>query len=328
VVAGVGNPADLAVVPVHALALAGELVGTAGSWALETGAARFTPVFPPVPATVHAVVARSGPGWTELCRVSVPAIEMEPSTRVDSIDPGGDHLPANVLRMSVTFSAPMQEGGASGRFHLLAEDGGELIGTLLPMPPELWDRPRRRLTVLLEPGRIKRGLQPNVQAGPPLVPGTSVTFVVDGQLTDAAGAPLVSGAERTYRIDKPIRSRVDPAGWEVRWPDSAGGQLVVRFGRSLDRALVRRCLRVVGPDGRVVPGQAILDRDAAIWTFTPAIASVASWSLHVHPDLEDVAGNSVRRPFDRDLWDREAGRGSSLPVVLTTDWQRRGKFTD
>ena len=216
-------------------------------------------------------------------------------------------------------------------FHLLAEDGGELIGTLLPMPPALWDRPRRRLTVLLEPGRIKRGLQPNVQAGPPLVPGTSVTFVVDGQLTDAAGALLVSGAERTYRIDKPIRSRVDPAGWEVRWPDSAGGQLVVRFGPSLDRALVRRCLRVVGPDGRVVPGQAILDRDAEIWTFTPAVASVAGWSLHVHPDLEDVAGNSVRRPFDRDLWDgklvagplcrscsRQTGSGAaSSPIDIT-----------
>ena len=326
-VAGVSNPADLAVVPVHALTLAGQLVATAGSWTLEAGAARFTPLFPPVPATVHAVVALTGPGWMELCRVSVPAVELEPSTRVESIDPGGDHLPANVLRISVTFSAPMAQGGASGRFHLLAEDGGELIGTLLPMPPELWDRPRRRLTVLLEPGRIKRGLPPNVQAGPPLVPGTSVTFVVDGQLTDAAGAPLVSGVQRTYRIDGPIRSRVDPRRWDVRWPDSAGDQLIVRFGRSLDRALVRRCVKVVGLDGRVVPGQAILDRDGATWTFTPAIASVAGWSLHVHPDLEDLAGNSVRRPFDRDLWDLDAGRGSSSPVVLTTDWQRSGKST-
>ena len=128
-VAGVSNPADLAVVPVHALTLAGQLVATAGSWTLEAGAARFTPLFPPVPATVHAVVALTGPGWTELCRVSVPAVELEPSTRVDSIDPGGDHLPANVLRISVTFSAPMEQGGASDRFHLLAEDGGELIGT-------------------------------------------------------------------------------------------------------------------------------------------------------------------------------------------------------
>jgi hypothetical protein len=318
-VTGVSNPTDLAVVPIHALTLAGQLVTTAGSWTVQADAARFTPLFPPVPATVHAVVATTGPGWTELCRVTVPAVELVPSTQVVSIDPGGDRLPANVLRISVTFSAPMEQGGASGRFQLLAADGEELIGTLLPMPPELWDRRRRRLTVLLDPGRIKRGLLPNVQAGPPLVPGSSVTFVVDDQLSDAAGAPLVSGAQRTYRIDEPIRSRVDPTRWDVRWPDLASDQLVVRFGRSLDRALVGRCLKVVGPDGRVVPGQANLDRDAAIWTFTPAAASVAGWTLRVNPDLEDLAGNSVRRPFDRDLWDLDEMRHGAGDEFLARD---------
>ena len=145
---------------------------------------------------------------------------------------------------------------------------------------------------------------------------------------DAAGAPLVSGAKRTYRIDEPIRSRVDPRLWVVHWPDADGDQLVVRFGRSLDRFLVS-CLKVVGLDGRVVPGQAVLDRDAAIWTFTSAIASVTGWGLHVHPDLEDLAGNSVRRPFDRDLWDLDAGRLSSSPVVLTTDqWRYDGSPVD
>ena len=151
------------------------------------------------------------------------------------------------------------------------------------------------------------------------MPGSSVTFVVDGQLSDAAGAPLVGGAQRTYRIDEPIRSRVDPRRWDVHWPDLAGDQLVVRFGRSLDRALVRRCLKVVGPDGRVVPGQAVLDRDAAIWTFTPASASVAGWSLRVHPDLEDLAGNSVRRPFDRDLRDLDELRHGAGDEFLARD---------
>jgi hypothetical protein len=87
-------------------------------------------------------------------------------------------------------------------------------------------------------------------------------------------------------------------------------------------------MKVVGLDGRVVPGHAVLDRDAAIWTFTPAISFVVGWSLHVHPDLEDLAGNSVRRPFDRDLWDLDAVRTSSSPVVLTTDRQGRGESTD
>ena len=81
---------------------------------------------------------------------------------------------------------------------------------------------------------------------------------------------------------------MDPGRWDVHWPDSAGDQVVVRFGRSLHR-------------------------EAAIWTFSPASASVNGWSLHVHPDLEDLAANSIRRPFDRDLRDLEPVR--RCPVV-------------
>ena len=51
--------------------------------------------------------------------------------------------------------------------HLGDADGRDLPHALLAMPPELWDRPRRRLTLLLEPGRIKRGLVPNAELGAP-----------------------------------------------------------------------------------------------------------------------------------------------------------------
>jgi hypothetical protein len=310
---------DLAVVPVHALALPGPLVATAGSWSQDSGAARFVPAFRPVPGTVHAVVALlkgSEGGWRELARVSVPTVELERSTRVVSIDPGADRVPANLLRISVSFSAPMEEGSAAGHLHLRDDDGTELTDTLLAMPPELWDRPRRRLTVLLEPGRIKRGLQPNTQIGPPLTAGSVVTLVVDAQVRDAKGASLESRAERTYRVEDPIRSRVDPRQWDVLWPDRASEELVVRFGRSLDRALVERCLRVVDADGHVLKGQATLDRDAQLWTFTLGARTFGDLSLHIHPDLEDLAGNSVRGVFDRDLREPE---GDSVPesgVVL------------
>ena len=318
-VAGVTEPENLAVVPVHALALSGALIATVGSWSPAPGGAFFTPLFPPVPGTVHAVVAVTGERWTELTRAAVPTVELVPSTRVASIDPGADRVPANLLRISVNFSAPMEEGSAAGHLRLRGEDGTELEGALVPMPPELWDRPRRRLTVLIEPGRIKRGLQPNLQAGPPLIAGTSVTFVVDGRLRDADGACLVSHADRTYRVVDPIRSRVDPTLWDVQWPDSAGGPLVVRFGRSLDRALVRRCLTIVGADGRAVPGRADLDREALKWTFNSAVPADGAWSLHVHPDLEDLAGNSVRRMFDRDLEEQQDEKVSTSSVVLRQD---------
>ncbi|RFA14974.1 hypothetical protein B7R22_07770 [Subtercola boreus] len=184
-------------------------------------------------------------------------------------------MPANLLRFSVTFSGAMEEGSAAGRLALLDAEGVELPGVLLGMPPELWDREHRRLTVLLEPGRIKRGLQPNVQAGPPLGEGGAVTLAVDARLRDSSGAELLAGVRRTYRVGAPVRSRVDPALWEVRWPTVAGDALVVRFGRPLDRTLVRRCLVVVDEGGHPVPGDTTLDDDATSWTFTRALGGPA-----------------------------------------------------
>ncbi|ARC58567.1 hypothetical protein AS850_15875 [Frondihabitans sp. 762G35] len=289
--------------PVGALDLGQELVVTAGSWVSDGDEARFTPRFATVPGTRFAVVARqAGPGsaWRELGRVVVPDTVAAPTTVVERIEPSVGEVPENILRFAVTFSAPMEEGSASGRLRLLDEAGGELAGTLLDMPPELWDRDRRRLTVLLEPGRIKRGLQPNVQAGPPLREGGSVTLVVDATIRDATGASLVSEVRRTYRVAPPIRTRLDPARWQVTWPEGPQDALNVVFDRPLDPVLALRCLWATDEHGLATPGAASLDPEARVWTFVPA-SGAAPHALHVDVRLEDLAGNSVRRVFDRDL---------------------------
>jgi hypothetical protein len=260
------------------------------------------------------VLGRADDRWHELASVTVPDAARPRRTVVETIDPGVDEVPANLLRFAVMFSDVMEEGSATGRIRLLDASGLELAGALLEMPPELWDRSRRRLTVLLEPGRIKRGLQPNLQAGPPLREGETVILLVDSALRDAGGAELAGGASRTYRVGAPIRSRVDPGRWVVSWPGSPSDPLVVRFDRSLDRALVLSCLRVLDGAGRAMPGRTSLDAEARVWTFSPAAGVVAS--LHVDTRLEDLAGNSVRRVFDRDLQDAADDGIDDVEIVL------------
>ncbi|RFA12953.1 hypothetical protein B7R21_08885 [Subtercola boreus] len=344
-VSGHALPEVLAVVPVSALALGGGLQPMAGRWVRHGGAALFTPRFPVVAGSGYAVVGRvdARQPWIELARLDRPSVRLERRTVVDRIDPGGSEVPANLLRFSVTFSDAMEEGSAAGHLSLLDAEGVELPGALLGMPPELWDRERRRLTVLLEPGRIKRGLQPNVQAGPPLEEGDTVTLAVDARLRDVSGAKLLAGVRRTYRVGAPVRSRVDPALWEVRWPASAGDALVVRFDRPLDRALVRRCLIVVDEGGHPVPGEADLDAAATSWTFRPASGvwapalsapalsapALLASSLSVDTRLEDLAGNSVRRVFDRDL-SLEGSDDSVAPgtLILRSDGSVRTSSPD
>jgi hypothetical protein len=238
--------------------------------------------------------------WREQARVTVPRTPTTRTAVVRSIDPGGEWVPANLLRFSVTFSAEMEEGSADGHIHLRDASGDDVPGALFSMTPELWDRERRRLTVLLEPGRVKRGLRPNLLAGAPLVEGSTVTLVVDPELRDSSGTELAEGTHRTYRVGPAVRKRVDPARWDVRWPNPGHDQLVVRFDRPLDRALVQRCLTLVDERGGLVAGRPTLDLDASVWTFAPDRPG-RNRRLQIDTRLEDLAGNSVRRVFDRDL---------------------------
>ncbi len=295
--------------PYGALAIPTVLVPTAGRWRASGDSLCFTPRFPFAAGTEYALVVRPdavAPGatrWVEVAHLRRPIARTPPIASVVAIHPSTSDVPENLLRLSVTFSVPMDEGSAAGHVHLQDADGRDIPHALLAMPPELWDRPRRRLTLLLEPGRIKRGLVPNADLGSPLGHTSEATLVVDAEMRDATGTPLVAAARRSYRVGSAVRSRVDPELWRVAWP-IAGSQdpLVVDFDRPLDRALALRCLRVATAAGESLRGHPALGAGEVRWLFTPA----APWpretfELHVDTALEDLAGNSVRRVLDRDL---------------------------
>ncbi len=229
-----------------------------------------------------------------------------PTTRVSGIFPSSREVPRNLLRVYVHFSAPMSEGCVDAHVHAVDGASGEpLAGAFLPMEPELWDRSRSRVTILFDPARIKRGLAPHREAGYPLREGASVEVVVDDGFLDADGRPLVASAARRYEVVADERTRVDPSGWQVE-PVAAGTRspLVVQFDRPLDHALLQHCLRVSAADGVTLSGTAGVGEDERSWSFTPDEPwAMAPHTLVVDPMLEDVAGNSVRRVFDRDLGD-------------------------
>jgi hypothetical protein len=223
-------------------------------------------------------------------------------------------VPRNLLRCYVTFSAPMSDGDAAAHVRLVDAAGEPLPAALLPVEYELWDAAHQRLTVLLDPARIKRGLVGHVTNGYPLRSGETVRLVVDPGFRDARGVPLRRGGERSYQVGDDLRGRVDPASWQLTAPAAGGREpLVVNLGRPLDRALLRRCLRIVGPDGDRVDGHRVDGRSRTgdgelSWHFLPTGAwQPGSHRLVVDPVLEDIAGNSVLRVFDRNLAEPDGG---------------------
>jgi hypothetical protein len=211
-------------------------------------------------------------------------------------------LPSNTLRWYIEFSSPMETGNALAHVHLLDEAGREVKGAFLALDQELWDPERRRVTLLFDPGRVKRGVRTNEESGAPLVDGRRYRLVVDDSWPDGTGAALASGAELAFAAGGDDRRSPDPAQWRLTIP-SAGTRdgLAVAFGESLDHALAQRMVTVYDMLGTRVGGTVTLAANDSVWVFSPERAwSEGDYSLHVDSALEDVAGNSVAQVFDTD----------------------------
>jgi hypothetical protein len=194
----------------------------------------------------------------------------------------------------------MSVGHAADNVRLVDDAGDTIEGALLPFDHELWNADHTRLTVLLDPARIKRGLVSNLDVGYALRVNTRFRIRIDPGFLDAQGLPLTSRAERSYRVVEDERRRVDPARWILTVPtQGTRDPLRVDFDRTMDQGLLARCLHV-----RDVQGDTELG--SRHWSLTP----IHPWTTGRHelvadPVLEDVAGNSLARVFDRDLDERD-----------------------
>ena len=281
----------------------------------KKGCLRFSPRFPPEgplsyrirfdPAALARLAGRPTVKDTVLqWRLELPGLAPPaPATAVSSIHPSADVVPANVLRWYVEFSAPMREGEAATRVHLLDAQGRELRGAFLTVQQELWDPDRRRITLLFDMGRVKRGIRTRIESGPVLRPGGSYALMIDAGWRDARGAPLVRGVVHRFRTGPEDHAAVDPGRWSLHAPAiGSRAPLEVDFGQPLDHALAERLAAVQGPGGAILPGKATLGADDRRWRFAPDSPWLAGrYRLRVHPALEDLAGNRVGHAFDADL---------------------------
>jgi len=168
----------------------------------------------------------------------VPAI-------VTEIYPSGDQLPENTLRFYLHFSVPMQPSVAFDYIALRDANGTVDDAAFMRFKQELWNEDRTRLTVLIDPGRIKREVATNVALGPALLSGEAYTIAVEAGWPSADGATVLPAFTKTFHVSDALRTRPDVGLWSLNVPcANTRDPLVVTLDRPFDRHQLDQSIEV------------------------------------------------------------------------------------
>jgi len=278
--------------------------GIAGTYQLTTTELVFEPIIPFTRGMSFEIFVRNH----LVDHFNIEAVNG--TTTLLSIYPRIDTVPENLLKIYLLFSHPMSEGHALDYVSLKNDQGDSLPQSFLNLRQELWNDDRTILTLWLDPGRIKRDLHPNKLLGPPLQKGHRYQIIVAANWPDQQGRLL----EREYvkKILVASRDTISPTvkDWTIIAPHSlTKDSLVLDLHETLDFFLLQHSISCVRADNRVLRGMVSVSVNASKFVFKPQDPWIPGhYKFRVESRLEDLAGNNLNRPFERDMSDKKASQ--------------------
>ncbi|MEM9582190.1 MAG: hypothetical protein AAGA08_03670 [Pseudomonadota bacterium] len=219
---------------------------------------------------------------------------------VVAIYPSGPVLPENTLRFYIQFSTPMMPHRADEFINLLNANGEADTAAFMSFTQELWNADRTQLTLLMDPGRIKRGVAQNMELGPALLESDAYSIVVDGGWPGATSRQHISRFETSFTVTPALRTLPSVDLWDIDAPQTAStAPLTITFDRPFDQQQARSLITLHDADGHRIRGTVDLTDHEQTWQFTPDTPwSERDVQIVVDTKLEDVAGNNFRELLD------------------------------
>lgn len=300
----------------------------AGSYEATVNGIRFEPQFPLEPGLAYRAVFRpdqlpggSGKGLPISSVFRLAALRGEATTVVRQIYPTSQMLPENLLKFYIHFSAPMSRGHIYGHIHLRDESAKDVELPFLEIDEELWDPTMTRLTLFMDPGRIKREVKPLMDVGPALEEGKRFTLVIDKGWKDGAGNPLKEDFQKAFSVRGPDRTPIEPASWRIKSAKAGSIDPVsIVFPEPLDHALAQRMIQVIDGSGQTVQGAVKLEDFEQRWSFIPDRPwRKGIYSIAAQTTLEDLAGNNIGKLFEVDLFEKVQRQFTNTTIKLAVE---------
>lgn len=286
----------------------------AGTYSVDGKKLVFKPQFPFSPGVSYRAVVRGEGSNLFITSEFKAPVPTAASTSLTEIYPTLDQLPENILKFYLEFSGPMSGGHIYDYMELRDANGKVVELPFLEIDEELWNPEMTRLTLFLDPGRIKRGVKPLEEIGPALVPGKEFTLHISRQWRDANGNPLEKDFEKRFAVLDADREMPDPNKWRIIPPPAfSRARLTLIFDEALDHAMASRVLRIADPEGKPLEGEASLGERDRNWYFRPTTPwRYGEHTLLIPSIIEDVAGNTIAKPFDVDLTQKAVPMTNSI----------------
>ncbi len=280
-----------------------------GVYQQEGAKLRFRPNFPLLPGEAYEIrfeptvlFSDTTAKLTALIKQhTVPVPPNLPVPRIEACYPTAQTLPANHLKFYLLFSEPMRRGNIFSQFTLLDQQGQTVLEPF--RETELWSDDGRRLTLWFHPGRQKTGVNLNVEIGPVLQPGNHYTLIVSGLWKSQAGVPLGTSYQKAFLAGPPDHEQPKLEQWQITPPTVTDtNALKIAFPEPFDWALLKSRLWIETSEGRNVEGSSLVGTEERSWSFTPKTPwQSGHYRVAVESLLEDLAGNSLARPFEVDI---------------------------
>ena len=190
----------------------------------------------------------------------------------------------------------------------------------LELESELWNVNRTRLTLWLDPGRIKTDLIPNKEKGLPITQGNNYTIKINDAWRSANGITLDQPAIKTYYVTSSDKIKPSVTNWSIEVPKTGTkSELLIKFKESLDAILARERIHVLDQSNNRVYGKYDLMASERILKFVPD----EEWKSGVYivkaaSELEDLAGNNLRHLFDVDTRNSIENQSETIQSIKFT----------
>ncbi|NEU66717.1 Ig-like domain-containing protein [Spirosoma agri] len=295
--------------------LANKETAILGRYQVVDDATLFEPLIPFTRGLTYTVWFKDRPVGT----ISVPTLATSDKPTLLAVYPTQDSLPDNLLKIYLHFSRPMREGQSQKFVSLIRDKTDTLHNVFLDLQPELWNADRTLLTLWLDPGRIKRDLIPNKRLGAPLHVGNHYRLAVSAGWPDEQGATLAKTTQKLFVTMQRDSLSPRPSHWTIHQPRTDSTQsLELAFGEPLDHSLLAEALHVSTKMGQPIPGKwTIVDEEKGALFKPDQPWKTGQYTVRIDGRLEDLAGNNLNRPFERDMT-RKDNLATAYPFVELT----------